>query len=228
MAEEPVYKSLGIDDKTVKGERSIMGHMSAIIKAPSRYILENVNPLKSKNPVLNLTSGKREEYDAFLRKNRSLRKDDQELLITTKFENVPSDAELSAETEYYKFNPVVSGSTEIQYLGKYEKKRTELQPMHQNNEQSYSNHYDFTDMRHNDEKIVRLNDIYTLNDGQELTENDRAIMKPYVYNADYQRKGGKRATKKLRRKRAMKKSRRAYKHKSKKMRISRTTRKRRS
>jgi len=234
MAEEPVYKSLGIDDKTVKGERSIMGHMSGIIKAPSRYIVEKVNPFKSKNPVENLTSGKRDEYKAFMSKNRSLRKDDQESLLKKKFENVPSEEDLNADNVYYKFNPDVSGSTEIQYLGKYEKKihamtsgRMNIDIMEQYPFLSIPTHnYIFTDMH--DSEISSLNDIYTLKNGQELTENDRAIMKPYVYNADYQRKGGKRATKKLRRKRAMKKSRRAYKHKSKKMRGSRTTRKRRS
>lgn len=232
MAEEPVYKSLGIEDNTVMGDRSITEHMSGIIKAPYRFVVEKVNPLQSKDPVENLTSGKRKEYIAFINKNLSLRKDDQELLLKKKFENVPSDAELSTETEYYGFvhNSINSYiHSYIQYLGKYEKKRSVPQPIYEafiNTQPSHSDRYYFTDMQNSE--ISSLNDIYTLKDGQELTENDRAIMKPYVYKADYQRKGGKRATKKLRRKRAMKKSRRAYKHKSKKMRRSRTTRKRRS
>jgi hypothetical protein len=228
MAEEPVYKSLGIEDKTVMGERSITEHMSGIIKAPYRFVVEKGTPVKSKDPVENLTQGKRDEYNAFMTKNISLRKDDQELLLKKKFENVPSDAELSTETEYYGFvhNSI---NSYIQYLGNYKNKGAVHQPTYEafiDTQTGQADRYYFTDMQNSE--ISSVNDIYTLKADQVLTENDRAIMKPYVYKADYQRKGGKRATKKLRRKRAMKKSRRAYKHKSKKMRRSRTTRKRRS
>ena len=131
-----------------------------------------------------------------MNKNEGLRKDDQESLLKNKFDKrVNSDAELSTETEYYRF---VHNSTNsyIQYLGKYEKKRSIAQPVYEafiNTQSSHSDRYYFTDMQNSE--ISSLNDIYTLKDGQELTENDRAIMKPYVYKADYQRKGGKRATK---------------------------------
>jgi hypothetical protein len=212
------------------GERSLTGHAIGFVKGPYRWLVEKGTPkvFKSKNPVENLTSGKREEYYAFINKNKDLRKDDQESLLKKKFEKYSDEQDLRTETEYYEF---VHNSTNsyIQYLGKYENKGSEYQPIYEafaNTQSSQPDRYYFTDMQ--DSIISSLDDIYTLKADQVLTENDRAIMKPYVYKADYQRKGGKRATKKLRRKRAMKKSRRAYKHKSKKMRRSRTTRKRRS
>jgi len=229
MVEEN-YKSLGIEDNTVMGERSLMEHASGFFKAPYRFVVEKgtPTPFKSKDPVENLTQGKRDEYYAFKIKNRKLRQDDQESLLKKKFKKCSGEQDLSTETEYYEF---VHNSTNsyIQHLGKYEKKSSKAQPMYEGfiyTQPLQSDRYYFTNMQ--DSEIYMLDDIYTLQDGQELTENDRAIMKPYVYKADYQREGGKRATKKLRRKRAMKKSRRAYKHKSKKMRRSRTTRKRRS
>lgn len=226
MVEEN-YKSLGIEDNTVMGERSLMGHASGFFKAPYRFVVEKgtPTPFKSKDPVENLTQGKRDEYYAFMNKNRELRQYDQESLLKKKFKKCSGEQDLSTETEYYEFVRNTTGSY-IQSLGQYKKTGSIHQPMYETFIDTQSQkparyYFEYSEIPH-------LDDIYTLQDGQELTENDRAIMKPYVYKADYQRQGGKRATKKLRRKRAMKKSRRAYKHKSKKMRRSRTTRKRRS